>query len=71
MKDLLNHRELFRLMQILRESQRIVVTAHRGPDGDAVGSSLAWAAYLKGLGKKVDVILPTPFPDFLRWREPR
>ena len=54
-------------MQILRESQRIVVTAHRGPDGDAVGSSLAWAAYLKGLGKKVDVILPTPFPDFLRW----
>ena len=67
MKDLLNHRELFQLMQILRESQRIVVTAHRGPDGDAVGSSLAWAAYLKGLGKKVDVILPTPFPDFLRW----
>lgn len=64
---ILSEQELFSLMQTLRESRKVVVCAHRGPDGDAVGSSLAWAAYLRSLGKQVQIILPNPFPDFLRW----
>lgn len=44
-----------------------MICAHRGPDGDAVGSSLGWAEYLQSLGKRVNVVLPNPFPDFLRW----
>lgn len=67
LSPLLNNTELVALMQTLQQSNRIVVCAHRGPDGDAVGSTLAWADYLKSLGKKVTVILPNPFPDFLRW----
>ena len=58
-------------MQALRthiaQSSRILICAHRGPDGDAVGSSLGWAEYLRQQGKQVDIIMPTPFPDFLRW----
>ena len=64
---LLSEQELFRLLQTIRQSRQIVVCAHRGPDGDAVGASLAWADYLQSLGKQVRVVLPNPFPDFLRW----
>lgn len=63
----LNNKEFVELMKNIQQSKRIVVCAHRGPDGDAVGSSLGWAEYLKSLGKQVTVVLPNPFPDFLRW----
>ena len=64
---ILNNTEFVELMKAIQQSKRIVVCAHRGPDGDAVGSSLGWAEYLKSLGKQVIVVLPNPFPDFLRW----
>ena len=64
---ILNNTEFVELMKAIQQSKRIVVCAHRGPDGDAVGSSLGWAEYLKTLGKQVTVVLPNPFPDFLRW----
>lgn len=64
---LLSDKELFSLAETIRQSSRIVICAHRGPDGDAVGSSLGWAEYLQQLGKQVQIVLPNPFPDFLRW----
>ena len=67
MQPLLSEQELFALMSLIQQSRRIVICAHRGPDGDAVGSSLGWAEYLTGLGKQVTIVLPNPFPDFLRW----
>ena len=67
LQPLLTEQELFRLLQTIRQSRQIIVCAHRGPDGDAVGSSLALADYLQSLGKQVRVVLPNPFPDFLRW----
>ena len=67
MKDLLNEQELQALRTHIAQSSRILICAHRGPDGDAVGSSLGWAEYLRQQGKQVDIVMPTPFPDFLRW----
>ena len=67
MKNLLNEQELQALRTHIAQSSRILICAHRGPDGDAVGSSLGWAEYLRQQGKQVDIIMPTPFPDFLRW----
>lgn len=67
MKNLLNEQELQALRTHIAQSSRILICAHRGPDGDAVGSSLGWAEYLQQQGKQVDIIMPTPFPDFLRW----
>lgn len=64
---LLSPAELLQFMTILKDARNIVVTAHRGPDGDAMGSTLAWASYLQQLGKRVTIVLPTPCPDFLRW----
>lgn len=64
---LLSDKELFELMRTIQQAQKIVICAHRGPDGDAIGSSLAWSQYLHSLGKQVSVIMPNPFPDFLKW----
>ncbi len=44
---------------------KIVVTTHHKPDGDALGSSLAWGALLKQAGHQVTIISPTDYPDFL------
>ncbi|MEE0903173.1 MAG: DHH family phosphoesterase [Prevotellamassilia sp.] len=67
MKNLLNEQELQALRTHIAQSSRILICAHRGPDGDAMGSSLGWAEYLRQQGKQVDIVMPTPFPDFLRW----
>lgn len=52
---------------VLSPADRVVIIAHVGPDGDAVGSSLGLADYLKGQDKTVHVLLPDPIPGFLKW----
>ncbi|MRT94000.1 bifunctional oligoribonuclease/PAP phosphatase NrnA [Ancylomarina sp. 16SWW S1-10-2] len=51
---------------ILKANQ-IVIVPHAGPDGDAIGSSLALMRYLKKQGKQVKVICPNAYPEFLTW----
>jgi len=46
---------------------KIVIVAHVGPDGDAIGSSLALWHYLMTIDKEPVVIVPNPFPNFLNW----
>jgi len=55
------------LNELLEASESIVITAHKSPDGDAVGSSLALMHYLVSQGKRVRVLLPDGFADFLKW----
>lgn len=64
---LLSPAQLIPLMQTVKTARRCVVCAHRGPDGDALGSSLGMAEYLRKIGKQVTIVMPTAFPDFLRW----
>ena len=46
---------------------RVVVLSHTNPDGDAVGSSLAWAEALRGRGHNVTSIVPNKYPYYLDW----
>jgi len=48
-------------------SDKVVIISHKGPDGDAVGSSLALYFYLKQLDKDSIVILPDNFPAYFSW----
>ena len=48
-------------------NRKIVIVAHTNPDGDAVGSSLAWAEVLRGMGHEVTCIVPNKYPYFLDW----
>lgn len=52
---------------LLNRAHSVAVLAHQGPDGDALGSSLALADFLHNQGKQVQVIYPDPFPEFLRF----
>ena len=47
--------------------EKIVIVTHVGPDGDAVGSTLALWHYLMTIEKEPVVIVPTMFPNFLNW----
>ncbi len=53
--------------KLIGQADKIVVIAHVGPDGDAIGSSLGLAHFLEGQGKTVSVVMPNAFPDFLGW----
>jgi phosphoesterase RecJ-like protein len=46
---------------------KIAIVAHVGPDGDAIGSTLAFWHYLMTIGKEPIVIVPTAFASFLSW----
>jgi len=53
--------------RLINEANNIVVTGHIRPDGDAVGSTMAMAYYLRTLGKKATVIYPNAYPEFYDW----
>ncbi len=63
----LNSQEVATLRELIAASRRIVICGHKSPDGDAVGSSLAWASYLESLGKEVTVCMPDMVPDAISW----
>lgn len=46
----------------LKSAQRVVITAHVNPDGDAIGSSLGLMHALKALGKEVQVFIDDDIP---------
>lgn len=41
--------------------------SHVNPDGDAIGSSLAFSQFLQKLGHEVEVMVSNDFPEFLAW----
>ena len=65
--DILNADQLAQLNQLISTAQTVLITCHKSPDGDAIGSSLGWAEYLRSLGKDPTVIVPDQYPDFLKW----
>lgn len=55
------------LQDLLAEPKQIVITTHRNPDGDALGSSLGWKMFLEKLGHEVSFISPNAYTDNLKW----
>ena len=64
----ITHQDTEHLRRLLeRPEQRIVILSHTNPDGDAVGSSLAWSTVLRNMGHRVTCIVPNRYPYFLDW----
>ncbi|AXT19531.1 bifunctional oligoribonuclease/PAP phosphatase NrnA [Flavobacteriaceae bacterium AU392] len=59
--------DISEIKQLLASPKRIVIVAHKNPDGDAIGSSLGLYHYLKQSGHNATVILPNDYPQFLKW----
>ena len=51
----------------IENAENIVIITHVGPDGDAMGASLGLWHFLMTIEKVPQVIVPTPFPNFLAW----
>ena len=51
----------------LSSPQKIVITMHQKPDGDAMGSTLGLFHFLVQFGHEVKVISPTNWASFLHW----
>lgn len=67
LQNILAEADVQSLHSYLEKAQRIVVTCHVSPDGDAMGSVLAMTHYLQRKGKTVTPVVPNVFPDFLKW----
>jgi len=66
--EIIGKEKVQKAKEIIANGTTFVIVAHVSPDGDAVGSSLALAHFLKSCGKdSVSVIYPNEFPLFYRW----
>ena len=54
-------------VEALRPARRVLLTMHRRPDGDALGSALALACALRELGRAVTVYNPDELPYNFRF----
>jgi len=54
-------------LHLLSTPQKIVLTSHQNPDGDAFGSSLGLYALLNHMNHEVNVISPTAHADYISW----
>ena len=63
----LSETEISELRDHPASPQKIVITTHRSPDGDAIGSSLAVYHWLKAKGHDATVVVPNQYPQFLKW----
>lgn len=52
---------------VLSTPKNILITSHRNPDGDAIGSSLAMCLWLEKKGHRVMVAFPSEYPAIYHW----
>jgi len=68
LNEIISSQELEKLKKFITESETIVLTCHQNPDGDALGSCLAWAEVLRSVfGKQPQIFVPDQYPDYLQW----
>lgn len=65
MNKLLNSAMVDKFRQWIEASDKIVLTCHVRPDGDAIGSSLGMKHLLQSLGKRASVVVPDQPPRSL------
>lgn len=57
----LNEKDIKEAKRLIDKAEKIVITCHTSPDGDAIGSCLAAQHVLAQLGKDVRVVVPDAF----------
>ena len=67
LNDILSQAECAELSTLIDSAADIVICCHVNPDGDAIGSCLGWAEFLRSKGKEARIIVPDQYPDFLHW----
>lgn len=65
--NIISEESIHKVSKAIDQAENIIIVVHVGPDGDAMGSSLALWHYLMTLEKTPLVIVPSAFPNFLAW----
>tara|TARA_B100000809_G_scaffold263627_1_gene317323 strand:+ start:9460 stop:10518 length:1059 start_codon:yes stop_codon:yes gene_type:complete len=65
--QLMNKQQINAVKELLSIPRKIVLVAHKNPDGDAIGSTLAMQHYLISKGHTARTVLPNDVPEFLKW----
>ena len=65
--SIIDEHTIERLRAFINGVQRIVITCHKSPDGDALGSSLALCHVLRRLGKDAVIVTPDMAPKSLEF----
>ena len=55
------------IFETISNANKIVIVAHKAPDGDSIGSSLALFHFLQELNIQANICHPDKAPDFLEW----
>ena len=69
MSKWLSEEEVRTAKALLSGCSRVVITTHKSPDGDAIGSSLGLYHVLRAAGISARVVVPDDVPEFLQWME--
>lgn len=59
-----------KVLNIINSNEKFILTTHFNPDGDALGSEIALAEFLKQKGKRIWIINNTPTPDNYKFLDP-
>ena len=59
--------DIHEIQLLLATPKKIAIIPHRGPDGDAMGSTLGLYHFLLKNNHYPEVVSPNEFPDFLAW----
>lgn len=63
----MTNEDILQLKELLASPKKVVIVPHKGPDGDAMGSTLALKLMLEKQDHAVQIIAPNDYPDFLKW----
>ncbi len=58
-----------KIVDAIANANKIVITAHKSPDGDSIGSSIGLFRFIKKTGKEVVICHPDKAPSFFNWLE--
>ena len=67
LRQIIQESKVKAVRELLGRSERIVITCHMSPDGDAIGSSLGLMHVLAAIGKEARVVTPDIPPQILRF----
>lgn len=65
MKNIFKSEDVNEFKHLVEKTDRIILTCHMRPDGDAVGSTLGLYHLLRSMGKDVNVVVPDRIPRSL------
>lgn len=67
MKNIFNPENVQGLQRLINKHDKIILTCHMRPDGDAIGSTLGLYHLLRSLGKDAHVVVPDRVPRSLHF----